>query len=269
MAADRAEGLVGQGDQLGGALRAGEEDQDRCPARAEEAGQAVRDPGPVRVGQGAGAGVDERVALGCVVPGGPARALGDRDEQQSYAGELLRGIVVRVDPEPAPAQPPHPRAQTAQGGRPAAVAQLAGPRDDVRLDDPAAARPVRQDGVQPDPVQDVGGPPGQVVAVQERREGAAAECHRQVRPGAFGGGRPDGGQLLLEGRGALARRRGGEEVRAPAAAEPRRYETGRDRVGGLPGAVGGQVGVEPGPFAGVVGPGPLQGVQGGDGLGEG
>lgn len=91
MAADRAEGLAGQGDQLGGALRAYEEDQDRCPSRAEEAGQAVRDRGPVRVGQGAGAGVDDRVPLGTVVPGDPARALGDRDEQQPYAGESLRG----------------------------------------------------------------------------------------------------------------------------------------------------------------------------------
>lgn len=117
VAADRAEGLVGQGDQLGGALRAGEEDQDRCPPRAEEAGQAVRDPGPVRVGQGAGAGVDERVALGCVVPGGPARALGDRDEQQPYAGELLRGIVVRVDPEPA-SRPATASPGTDRPGRP-------------------------------------------------------------------------------------------------------------------------------------------------------
>lgn len=268
MAADRAEGLVGQGHQLGGALRGGEEDEDGCSCGAEETGQAVRDPGPVRVGQGAGAGVDDRVAPGFVVPGDPARALGDRDEQQPYAGQLLRRVVVRVDLEPAVAQPPHPRAQTAQGGRPAALAQLSGPRDDVRLDDPAAARPVRQDCVQPDPVQDVGGPPGEVVAVQERREGAATQRHRQVRSGALGGGRPDGGQLLLEGRGALARRCRGDEVRVPAAAERRRYEKGRDRVGGLPGAVGGQMGVEPGPFAGVLGPAPLQGVQGGEGLGE-
>lgn len=148
------------------------------------------------------------------------------------------------------------------------MAQLSGARDDVRLDDPAAARPVRQYGPVPDPVQDVGGTLRQVVAVQEGRQRSAVEGHLQIRSGALGRGRPDGGQLLLEGRRALARRCGGDEVRVPAPAESRGYEAGGDRVSGLPGPVVGQMGVEPGPFTGVLGPSPFQGVQGGDGLGE-
>lgn len=265
MPAYRSQSLAGQRDELGGALRGAEQDEDGRPRRPEQRPERLGHRGPL-LGQHARARVHDRVPA-WPVPRGPALARGDRDEQQLGSGDLPRRVVVRVDLQAPLPQPPHPGPQAGQGLGPAALAQLGGAGDDVGFEDPPAPWPVGPHRLGPHPLQQVGGAFRQIGPAQGGRQ-RAPERHGQVGVRGLGRNAADAGQFLAD-RFAVTRGRGCEEIRDPVRPERRLDEHGSYRVRGQPFGVGGAVGGEPFAFTRMRRGSPVQDDQAGGGLGQG
>ena len=264
--ADRTQAQAGQRDQLGGALRGVQQDQHPGPARADERGQRGGHRGLARLGQHSCAWVDQRVPVR-LVPGGPALTRGYRDEQQLSPGDVARRVVDRVDLQPAVAQPPGTGPHAVQRGGPAPGAELGRPGQDVGFEDAPARGPVRPHAAVPHPLQQIGQPGGQVRPPQLVRH-RAAQRDRQVRGHPLRGGGTDLGQLGRERLLAVAQRGGREHVGDPAPSQGRTNGAGHQRVARQALGIRGQVGVQPGLFAGVGRLAPMQHQQARGRLGQ-
>ena len=264
MTAYRAETLPRDRDELRGGHGRGEQHEDGGARRPEQRGQRLRRGCPSAVaGERTRAGVNQRVPMGLVPRDPAAGTQGDRDEEEPCgAGNLPRRPVAGIDLKAAAAQPARAGAHFRQRLHPSAAPEPGSARRDVRLEDPAADRPVREDSIGPNPVEQADGLTRQVVRGRH-------EAHlRQVGSDPSGMQVRDEPQFVVEGGPAQRGRRHGDQQRDPAAPGGGPQDRGDGRVLFRVAEVSGPVGVEPPALARMRCGAVLERQQAGRGLGE-